>query len=73
MLTVIPLSRYTVSMPSKPDKPVLGQAPRRKPSAEAVRRSVASSTAIETGQSVAELESKLRQPSRRFSHITLAR
>jgi len=47
--------------------------PRKKPSPQAVRRAVASSTAVETGQSVAVLEEKLRKPSQRFAHITLAR
>jgi hypothetical protein len=36
-------------------------------------RAVASSTAVETGQSVSQLEEKLRQPSQRFAHIKLAR
>ena len=38
-----------------------------------MRRSVASSTAIETGQSIEVLEAKLRNPARRFAHVTLAR
>ncbi|MEZ0204334.1 hypothetical protein [Ideonella sp.] len=53
--------------------PKLPPQPRKKPSPQAVRRAVASSTAVETGQSVAALEEKLRKPSRRFAHITLAR
>lgn len=48
-------------------------APRSKPLRRAVLRAVASSTAVETGQSVAVLEAKLQQPSRRFAHVTLAR
>jgi hypothetical protein len=48
--------------------------PRRKtPSRKAVLRSVASSTAVETGQSVAQLERRLQQPRVRFPHIKLAR
>lgn len=44
-----------------------------KPSAQAVRRSVASSTALETGLSVEELEKKLQNRSQqRFAHIQLA-
>ena len=46
---------------------------RKKPSPAAVRRAVASSTAVETGQSTALLEQKLRQPPARFAHIKLAR
>ncbi|MBP8186377.1 MAG: hypothetical protein KAX76_01410 [Comamonas sp.] len=44
-----------------------------KPSAQAVRRAVASSTALETGQSIQQLEQQLqnRQP-QRFAHIKLA-
>lgn len=58
-------SLLTLTMPvSKPIHP---------PSLQAVRRAVASSTAVETGQSVAALESKLSKPARRFPHITLAR
>jgi len=49
------------------------QAQRKKPSQKAVLRAVASSTAVETGQNVAQLEQKLRQPSTRFAHIKLAR
>jgi hypothetical protein len=46
---------------------------RKEPSRKAVMRAVASSTAVETGQSMALLEQKLRQPSSRFAHIKLAR
>ena len=46
---------------------------RKKPSTAALRRAVASSTAIETGQDIQKLEQKLQQPSqRRFAHIKLA-
>lgn len=49
-------------------------APQRKaPSPKAVLRSVASSTAVETGQKVAQLERRLQQPTVRFPHIKLAR
>jgi hypothetical protein len=50
--------------------------PQRKPvSQRALVRAVASSTAVETGQSVALLEQKLLQPmqQQRFAHIKLAR
>ena len=47
--------------------------PRSKTLRRAVLRAVASSTAVETGQSVAALEAKLQQPTRRFAHIPLAR
>lgn len=48
-------------------------SPAPKPSAQAVRRAVASSTALETGQSVLQLEQQLqnRQP-QRFAHVKLA-
>lgn len=46
---------------------------RKQPSQKALARAVASSTAVETGQNVAQLEQKLRQPSPRFAHIKLAR
>jgi hypothetical protein len=50
------------------------QPPINKPSRRAVQRAVASSTAVETGRSVAQLEQSLRQaPSARFAHIKLAR
>lgn len=54
-------------------QPKEAQLASRKLSLQAVRRSVASSTAVETGQSVAQLEAKLARHQRRFSHITLAR
>ncbi|MFG6432029.1 hypothetical protein [Roseateles sp. LYH14W] len=54
-------------------KPPQPPQPARKPSEQSVRRSVASSTAIETGQSIEALEAKLRNPARRFAHITLTR
>ncbi|MBM9889503.1 MULTISPECIES: hypothetical protein [Deefgea] len=46
----------------------------RKPiSAQAVLRAVASSTAIETGQNIQQLENKLKQPSSKFASLKLAR
>lgn len=46
---------------------------RKQPSMAAVRRAVASSTALETGQSVQALEQKLKATAnRRFAHIKLA-
>lgn len=49
-------------------------APQRKtPSPKALLRAVASSTAVETGRPVAQLEQKLQQPAVRFAHIKLAR
>jgi len=48
--------------------------PQRKPvSQQAIVRAVASSTAVETGQSVAELEKRLQQARMKFAHIKLAR
>lgn len=49
------------------------EPPRKKPSRKAMLRSVASSTAVETGRSVAQLEQQLKQPTARFPHIKLAR
>lgn len=46
--------------------------PRKPPSPQALLRAVASSTAIETGQSVAELEAKLRGKKGKFRALTLA-
>ena len=48
-------------------------ATRKKPSLQAVRRAVASSTAVETGQNIQQLEQKLQTPNkRRFQHVKLA-
>jgi hypothetical protein len=48
-------------------------APQRKqPSRKALLRAVASSSAVETGKPVSDLEKKLQQPSVRFAHIKLA-
>ena len=45
----------------------------KKPSLQAVRRSVASSTAVETGQNIQRLEQKLQNQNKlRFQHIKLA-
>lgn len=53
--------------------PQTTQNTRKKPSLQAVRRAVASSTAVETGQSVQQLEQKLQNQSKlRFQHIKLA-
>lgn len=44
-----------------------------KPSPQAVRRAVASSTALETGLTVQQLEQKLQNRSQqRFAHVQLA-
>lgn len=37
-----------------------------------IYRAVASSTAIETGKSTADIEAKLKASKSRFSHLTLA-
>jgi hypothetical protein len=48
-------------------------AQRTKPSRKAIQRAVASSTALETGQSVEAVELKLRSKKlERFRHLTLA-
>ncbi|KQM76659.1 hypothetical protein ASE76_18435 [Xylophilus sp. Leaf220] len=56
---------------SMPRTPALRR--RKTPTRKAVVRSVASSTAVETGQSISQLEHRLEQPRARFSHIKLAR
>lgn len=43
-----------------------------KPSREAILRAVASSTAIETGQRIADIEAQLRDDHAKFSHLSLA-
>ena len=45
---------------------------RKAPSRQAIRRAVASSTAIETGQSVKSIERKLRVRSGKYRHVSLA-
>ena len=45
---------------------------RKVPSKQAIRRAVASSTAIETGQSVKSIERKLRIRSSKYRHVSLA-
>ena len=45
----------------------------KKPSSKSILRAVASSTSVETGRGVAQLEERLRHPSPRFAHIKLAR
>lgn len=45
---------------------------RKQPSVAAIRRAVASSTAIETGQAVAVLEGRLSNGQSKFRHLKLA-
>lgn len=45
---------------------------RKSPKKQAIRRAVASSTAIETGQSVKVIERKLRTRSGKYRHVSLA-
>src|SRR5450830_805448 len=62
--------RFFFSMPTPPTN-----ARKRSPtpSVVALRRAVASSTALETGQNIQQLEQKLQQPTpQRFAHIKLA-
>ncbi len=54
-------------MPKTPD------SQRKPPSRKAILRAVASSTAVETGGSVVQLEQQLKQTTLRFPHIKLAR
>ncbi|WP_149088519.1 hypothetical protein [Pseudomonas prosekii] len=44
----------------------------KKLSPDALIRTIASSTAIETGQSVEEIERKLKNKSAKFAHLNLA-
>lgn len=45
----------------------------KKPNLAALRRAVASSTAVETGQDIQKLEQKLKEPAKhRFAHVKLA-
>lgn len=71
-----PRTMKTAQSKTKPVEPGTDAAAltgRKPPSMSAVRRAVASSTAIETGQCVRELEQKLEQPVKhRFAHIRLA-
>ncbi|MBX3588662.1 MAG: hypothetical protein KF796_18685 [Ramlibacter sp.] len=53
--------------------PQIAQPLPTRPSRKAIVRAVASSTAVETGRSVAQLEQQLKQNSLRFPHIKLAR
>ena len=46
--------------------------PRKRPSREAIVRAVASSTAIETGERIAYIESWLRNRPANAMHLTLA-
>jgi hypothetical protein len=54
-----------------PKQPV--SRPPSVPTRAALRRAVASSTAVETGASVSQLEQKLQQVQSRFAHIKLKR
>ena len=60
----------------KPAKPAAATTPRRagkSPSKQAIIRAIASSTAIETGQSVNQIERTLRAKRGKFRDIALAR
>jgi len=60
----------------KPAKPAAATSPRRAakaPGKHAIIRAVASSTAIETGQSISQIERTLRSKSGKFRDIALAR
>jgi len=48
------------------------KASKKTPSKKAILRAVASSTAIETGQRIEQLERKLRKKSSKFRDIALA-
>lgn len=67
---------YDKMEPMKPAKAATRATPARlvnTPDKQAIIRAVASSTAIETGQSIALIERKLRAGNSKFSHVTLAR
>jgi hypothetical protein len=46
---------------------------RKVPSKKAIDRAVASSTALETGQRIKDIEAELNKPTHRFHKLTLAR
>lgn len=46
---------------------------RHTPSQQAIVRAVASSTAIETGERIVDIESRLRHPHAHLPHLSLAR
>lgn len=46
--------------------------PRKRPSREAIVRAVASSTAIETGERIANIEARLRNRPTNAAHLSLA-
>ncbi len=46
--------------------------PRKRPSREAIVRAVASSTAIETGERIANIEARLRNRPTKTAHLSLA-
>ena len=48
------------------------ESTRKKPTQKAIRRAVASSTAIETSQPIAELERKLKSSSSKHRKVELA-
>lgn len=48
------------------------QTRKPKPSREAILRAVASSTAIETGQRIADIEAQLRNGNPKSTHLSLA-
>lgn len=52
--------------------PMTVRTRKQKPSREAIVRAVASSTAIETGQPIADIEARLRGDKLKFSHLSLA-
>ena len=59
--------------PTRTTIPATSKRPVNALDKQAVIRAVASSTAIETGQSIAQIERKLRAGKIKFSHVTLAR
>ena len=68
--------RSGISRTMKSAKPTAAQPSShaaKTPDRKAIIRAVASSTAIETGQSIAQIERILRNKTHRFRHIALAR
>jgi len=59
----------TMKSTRKPSTSALAKAPAK----AAIRRAVASSTAIETGQSIARIERSLRASDGKFRNLKLAR
>ncbi len=64
--------KYTYSRVSMKTKPQFQMNGHKLPTATRIIRAVASSTAIETGQSVKELETRLQAQDSKYQQLSLA-